>query len=66
MSKFQSTLVELQGGAESDFVARFIANEMAIYDSRKEERMEMLKNKIAADFDSYVSMKLLCACLYVT
>ena len=39
---------------------RFIEQEMSICDLKKEERMEMLKNKIAIGLDSYVSMNLSC------
>ena len=60
VSKFNSTPVELQLDTEVDFVAKFIEQEMAIYDSKKEERMEMLKKKIASRLDSYVSMNLSC------
>ena len=37
-------------------MARFMDKEMTIYDSNKDERLEMLTKKIAAGLDSYVSM----------
>ena len=42
-------------------MVRFIEHEMAIYDSKKDERVEMLKKNIASGFDSYVSMNLSCS-----
>mgnify|MGYP000509387094 FL=1 len=41
-------------------MAIFMEHEMANYDSKKDERMEMLKKKIASSLDSYVSMNLSC------
>ena len=60
VSKFNSTHVELWPYTEAKFVTKFIEQEMAIYDMKKEEQMEMLKKKIASRLDSYVSMNLSC------
>ena len=54
--RFNSTPVKLQINIEAEFVARFMEHEMAIYDSKKDEQLEMLKKKIASRLDSYVSM----------
>ena len=37
-------------------MARFMDHDMAIYDSKTDERLEMLKIKIASGLNSYVSM----------
>ena len=60
ISRFKSTPVELRRITEAEFVATFMEHEMAIYDSKKDERMETLKKKIASGLDSYVSMNLPC------
>ena len=56
VSRYNSIPIELRLDTEAEFVARFMDNEMAIYDSKKEERLEMLTKKIAPGLDSYVSM----------
>ena len=56
--KFQFTSIEFRFGTESEFMGRFMAHEMAIYDSTKEEQMEKLKIKIVAGYNSYGRMKL--------
>ena len=43
---------------ESNFVAKFTCDKMAIYDSTKDQQMEKLKLKIANGYGSYVSMNL--------
>ena len=60
VSRFNSTPVELRPDIEAEFVARFMEHVMAIHDSKKDGRMEMLKKKIASKLDSYVSMSLSC------
>ena len=39
---------------ESEYVAKFTRNEMAIYDSTKDQWMEKLKLKIVAGYEFYV------------
>ena len=56
VSRYNSILAELHLDTAAEFVARFMDHEMAIYDSKKDERLEMLKTKIAFGLDSYVSM----------
>ena len=56
VSRYNSIPAELRLDTEAKFVARFMDHEMAIYDSKKDERLEMLKTKIASGLDSYVSM----------
>ena len=41
---------------ESEYVAKFTRNEMAIYDSTKDQWMEKLKLKIASGYKSYLSV----------
>ena len=60
VSRFNSTPIELRLDTEVEFVARFMEHVMAIHDSKKDGRMEMLKKKIASKLDSYVSMSLSC------
>ena len=55
-----SIVVELLPNTETEFVARFMEYEMAIYDTKKEERRKMVKKKIASGLDPYVSMNLSC------
>ena len=52
--KFQSTLVELQHDTEANFMARFIDQEMAIYNGGKEHQRAKLELKFVVA--SYVSM----------
>mgnify|MGYP007076045035 CR=1 FL=1 len=56
VSRYNSIPAELRLDTEAEFVARFMDNEMAIYDSKKDERLEMLTKKIRSGLDSYVSM----------
>ena len=56
VSKYNSIPAELRLDTQAEFVARFMDKEMTIYDSNKDERLEMLTKKIAAGLDSYVSM----------
>mgnify|MGYP007132917739 CR=1 FL=1 len=41
---------------EAEFMARFMNHKMATYYFKKDERLKMLKKKIASSLDSYVSM----------
>ena len=41
---------------ESEYVAKFTRNEMAIYDSTKDQWMEKLKLKIVNGYESYVRL----------
>ena len=56
VSRYNSIPAELRLDTEAEFVAQFMDNEMAIYDSKKDERLEMLTKKIRSGLDSYVSM----------
>ena len=56
VSRYNSIPTELRLDKEPEFVARFMDHKMAIYDSKKDECLEMLKTKIAFSLDSYVSM----------
>ena len=48
--------VELWLDTEAKFMPRFMDHEMAIYDSKKDEWLKVLKKKIASGLDSFVSI----------
>ena len=54
--RYNSIPVELQLDTEAEFMAQFMDHEIAIYNSKKDKQLEVLKKKIASGLDSYVSM----------